>query len=856
MAKSSAQPAVASDLRKIANRLLNFIWPGESSRVPFREGAVRGLLGAVAILTLLVVPIAIALSVTNVIMSIDDAFHIALVLGIGATGAFANVTSSMVGFNSLTSTVATVGLHPTLLTVVLIVGGAVVGRRFARTSGDSNHRRFHAFGVGVGFAAPLTLIYAASYGLNSPSLTATASIVGPSILDAVIMFAIVAIPAWLGSSFGGRDARVTVWTWISATASRFVVVYSALAALAFLGWLVISWIEPDFAHSTPSMNVDVGLDGGQIALAIVAIVLFIPTILGSALFLSMGASVGAVMAPSTGGVTFEQIMQLINPELTSIPEISALGFLGWWSYPAIGVFVVLVAGIAGVSAARKLGFAPRKLQDILAVTTVFGALAFAVHHFLTVRISWWGSELNAITGESTDAAGGAEFGVTLVSALLLASVVATSVYFITGYASSFVSGAFPRITAFLSSGKESGTRGKWAVVFGRAFSAVFVALFVIPLAIGTTERVWGSVDSPSLIGENLATLVEQGDIETLKASYSSDVVGADEWIDDSIMADALPGGDTAPVIRLFNESGEAWTVGNTDSVVHIKWPIGEDSQLDWGVPTTSNVERVWDIVDHANYEPALVPARVDFVISEYLLNVEETTFKVNGKAVEAGQYALLPGVYDVSAPKYKLLAATDLSLIVTDENNRVVVGDTIELPAGGEEKLAKGIDVAAAKCVKLTDAGASRCFTAAKVKELAEAVSGTAPAKYFSVKDVKFSLGKTTCDGEPVDKLKTASSMTRTVECEQVVNFARQYHKAKNVRVAVQTCDWVWDDYVDYDPYWDIWWGDFVYDCWTSGYRNKQVEGAVNATVNYSATIPITVTVSGDLDAKENFTVK
>jgi hypothetical protein len=448
--------------------------------------------------------------------------------------------------------------------------------------------------------------------------------------------------------------------------------------------------------------------------------------------------------------------------------------------------------------------------------------------------------------------GQGSFGVTLITILLLAAVVASSVYFTTGYAKNFVRGAFPRSIDFLSGAKDKAARGSLATIFGRAFSLIVVLMVVIPLGIGTTERVWGSIDSPLLIGEDLAVMIAAGDVTSLKAYYDKGVVGADEWIADAIMADALPKADNKPQIQLFNESGEGWNVGNTDSVIHLKWSMGDAGELDWAVPATSEVERVWNLIDHADYKSALTPARVNFELSEYLLGADESSLKINGASVEAGTYALLPGVYRLVAPAFKLLAATDVAIIVNSGNRRVLVGDEIAIPAGGDEKIKTGLQAATKRCAKINAKGASKCFSAAEVVEKAEVVSGIPPTKFFSKNNVRFAAGSSSCSEDSEDKLKTASSMTRTVQCEQVVTYVQEYHKVRKVRIPIQSCD------IDWDAWWEDPYSDDPYDyeyCWTSGYRTNEVEGAVIASVKYSATIQFSVTVTGTLDAKENFTV-
>ncbi|PTW90532.1 hypothetical protein C8A06_0221 [Microbacteriaceae bacterium MWH-Ta3] len=854
MSTSPIATQIVDQLKSFSNRILEFVWPVGSAKPFFIQGAVRGATVAVALIALLVAPLALAFSSSGVADSLSSALLIAIVLSVGATGASVNFAPASFGLES--NTVVEWGIHPTFLTLGLVLIAYFIGRKFGRENAGTAAARFHAFGLGAGFAIPIAFVYASAYGLVDVADIAQVALAGPSFANVAIIFAVVAVPSWVAAFRAQPEQTISAWQWAFAALGRFFALYAVLASAAIVAFLVVNLIEPDFAHSAPQAELDLGLGARETTMLIVGFVLFVPTLLVSALFLSMGAESKLLLSPSADFSVISEWVQSVNPAFATAPSVSVAGTFGWWIYPVIFVFVGLLASIAGISAALKLGYQPRKLRDLLLVIGSVVVSIYVIHSFTTMSLKWTPA-VSEVLSESSPAvtlpSSFVEFGVTLGSLFALSILVSVAIYFGTQYATHGLRSAFPRTTNVATGATLLVSRNQFAAWSGRAFIGALILCLAVPLSVATAERIWGATDSPSLIGAELSELVNAGDVESLVSRYDTAVVGADEWIDAEVMAVALSALKESPSISVVNESGDQWEVGNTDAIVNIEWPLAGGNSLEWSVSTSSSMTRLWDVIDHAVFNAEMAPARVNFQLSEFLIGAEQTTVEINGVAIESGEYALLPGVYTLVSPAYKLLAASNQELVVTSTDAEIVIGNQISLPEGGEAKLEAGVLAAAKRCAAIDTKGASKCFTSADVVKNADVVSGTAPKNYYSQRDVAFRLGATDCGTEAADKLTTASSMTRTVECTQVVTYSKQFTKAQNVRIPIQSCDIDWDawyqDYDSWDPY------DYEY-CWTSGYRYEQVEGPVVATVKYSATIPFTVTVTGTLDAANRFGVK
>jgi hypothetical protein len=851
---SEIQSAIARGFEILAER----IWPGSQFSKLMSSAFVRGGVWAVVLTAAFAIPAFLASPGYSQFVSAEYGTKLAVLLALMSAGASTNLAD--VPDMTLGMMLDAQGsMRPTLVTLLLILIAFRFGRKTVPTpaSKGANVGRFAAWGLGAGFSLALFLV---SLAVSGTFVFGFAVNVAPmDIVDIVSVFCVVAIPAWLGQ-IRSRNAldrgRASYWAWGRSVLGYTVVLFVVASLAIAIVLSAIALIEPDFAVPAPEIVISdpfAAIGSREFWMGLAVVLAYLPTLAIWALTAGLGGSIGLDL----GGAT-QSIIDLLSP-LVSLSPITSFSLAGdpnlMGAFFGVLALVAIISAIAGVAATRRWAQTGATNADLLRAIASISLLIFGVQAITQWSIAWKYTLPEGITEPAMSvfplaiSSGTISIGSSLVSVLLLGWIISLVGYVAARWLSSWLPQAFPRIFSLLGqTARNKETRSLGAVIFGRVITAALIVTAVIPLSIATVERTWASTDAPTSHLGDYAQLIQGDDLAAAKNLLGGETP-PNPWFSDPVLKAAQIPTDNTPSFSASTKYSDNWQVGNTEANANITWETG-DSEIVASYPATAKMELIWNSIDHAKWTVNLKPAAVSISLGKYLTGVDGITVKTNNVETVPGTYSAIPGTYLFTSNGYKLIAPSKISVAIGSANENVSMGETVSLPDGADADLNAALDVELEKCNAVSAAGVSPCFTASDVEKNSEVSSGTVPKKFFSKSTTNFSAKAAKCDRDnTIDRLLTAESLERSMNCEIEVNYDVTYYDSKTVQVPRY-------EFQRYDacPY------NLYNYCWRTrrvqvGTTSQNVQGAMIARVTFMSAVGFELKVNGSLDSQNVFIV-
>jgi hypothetical protein len=764
------------------------------------------------------------------------------------------------------------GVHSLTIAIIAMAVAYRTARRYSMAEAGDAFRPFHySLGVTTFFAALGFLVQ----GNVTTNFAGSIVLSQPSIFALGLTFAFF----WAVASLGSRRANFGVAAapalWAVKSLKNFALIYGALILVAGFALWISALINPTFALSTEELPAAPELVAEQFMWAFLAILLYSGNLLAQVFFGASGVPIGI----ESYGFVSSDLLRMLEP--ANAASFWALPAFGPWAFAGIVALVCVVALVSGALAARRLNI---KISGVVAfwqalVTSL--AVTFAVAYFAGAQIS----TTTKTEGEQIDAS--IFWGVSFVGLLISSLVVVFVAMGGSGRLNHFTGSAFSLVFKFFRLANV-GTRSLFGRTFGIAVSLLVLAAFLTPLTAASTNRIWGFLDGPGVLGQTAKEMLTKGDIVELKAYLQPKPGSKDVWFSDDILKAAQPSDEYDFSVSVMNKSDEAWAVGNLDAVVNVT--LSKDGKsLVWPIETSSEMTYPSWLIAHPKFSLKLAPTKVDVTVSKLLPKATSASIKINGKKLSSGSYLAIPGVYKVEAPGYKLIAPTKKTVFTNMPNQKILIGGGIALPAGADVILDKGIVGKAKKCFAVSTGGSSDCVSAAKLEKAGAIVSGKEPENYFDSSLSNFKVTGIVCDaGARTEKLTSAIALLSASKCSAEVTYTKNFFKTAQKKVPryidSTTCKPAWLAYgfIPVSEGWgEDWLGDmefgwvsengFLYDeadveydsCYSvtpskvqSGFETKNVRGALLTKVSMKAKVSSKVLVAGGLDAKGKFVLK
>lgn len=803
----------------------------------------------------------------------------ALALALSGFGASVSGTGGQLLSSSALDTVVTLGAHSGLIFVIAFLALRRVSKVRESDKDTAEVSPIHvaigfaAFSWLTGFFAQGSLIYSSgAISLQALSLTST-----------VALFTFAWVASYRGKISSNQEnssAFGKATQWVSKALSNFMASYAVVTVLALVVAGISFAIQPVFAYATePSTASGAGLPAGQTLLVVTGVLLFLINSIFQGLLGAMGLNVGLQI--DGGGSNVYSMLDSLNL-ISAKTSLWLFTEAGVWAFIGVLLLVLVLALISGAAATSKTGVALKNTVNYWHALGYGTLVAFGVTYLMNVQFSTESSAQSLLEGESATSVS-LTFGSTFVSVLVFSTIVLSLAFMASHKIYSFVTSAFPYLTARRASGEGLEDRKVSGRIFGLAVKLTLLAVALTPITAATTNRVWANIDGPTQVGQKFADNLQHMEIKDLKKYLNPKGSAASKWLSDKILKAAQPKEGFSSEINVQNWLKKDWTAGNLDA--NVKVTLSKDGKsFSYKFETESTVNEPSWLITHVDYAPILAPGLLKVVANSFLPKDKLKTLTVNGEKVQVGSYFSIPGTYTVKADGYKLLAPTDKTFY-SSKFDALKIGYQIALPDGADVRLDKAILEKAQDCFKTSSTGSSKCI---KVGDLNSSVeSGNEPDSYFDFSDSKYSNKDTKCSAKRTDKLKSAVTEASSATCSTIVNFSRTYFAPKPKQipkyiyesrcVSAMVSDY-WMSYGEVLDYRDGWYGWAYYDsndyfisssdrhtedCFSSyevkvqdGYETIQVRGAKISATPMTAKFQKTMSVDGTLRNDGKFDIK
>ena len=874
----SLRPASTNYYVVKAKQALAAVFPDQTRISGAFKSSAQGAAIALSAIVLTSAFIAFALLLSQKSADLVSILQTGSAVAIGSFGAILLVGDSVTSLPGLGSEV-NLGIHS--LTIALITLAVVyrVSRKNAKAENLSQEQSFSPIHLAIGFTLMTLGVSYVSQGLATYSI-GQIDLQGMSLLSGLFIFAI----TWATSYTGQVKARTNnsafsyIWSWITKAIRNFVLIYTALVIFAFIVVSVRNFIEPTYALAQEPLSLGLDLTPDQSLWIFVAAVLYGANLLVQFFFLAMGINVGLDLQGTQG---LSELLSTIDPAVLSGASQWTYTLLGPWAYLAVIVVVVIVAFIAGASAADQIG---EKFNGVLSYFKALLVGLFISLSVLFISSAQLGAEYSPAEGETVSA--GMVWGASVLGVIAFATVLIFLAHNSAGKSFDFFASAYPKIVLAKRNSGLNGHKVRGARAFGLVSLAALLLVAATPITASSINRVSALVDGPIQVGDSVSQTLKTASIKELKTFLNPKNLRKHPWLQSKVLEAAQPSEGYNSKVIVLNNLDKFWEPGNLDATIVIE--LEKDGKtISKTFETTSTVETN-GLLTHVKYEPVIAPTTVKVNLSKFLKNQKGLEITLNGVKVKPGTYFAIPGVYNAKAAGYKLVAATESTIYVENESQLVKIGYEIELPKGGSAKLNSGIQSKASKCLKVSSSGSGDCVSKKDIVGKSVVASSEAePKEYFDYRDYNFSSGKVSCDVEKrKDALVTAKVAEATNTCATEVTFSRDYYKtAKQLVPKYTTKEVCKAGYVSYDgdlivgqeyDYWDdqyyyvdiygSYWSDYEIDydsCATTQYESvrdgnttKLIRGSKISTLKMSSSVSKKITVKGTLLDNGEFQVK
>lgn len=791
------------------------------------------------------------------------------------SGAFSVSRTDPIELFSIETTVGLVAF-PSLFTIAIMVISVLSTRRLLRSL--TAHRLVAALVLPLGFAlTSIGLVWAlvfvtnryAVFPLDSELFGIGSELFGLTISsltlgDVLAVVAVTSVPAFLAGFFllfpeSGFDK---VLGWFLRTLRTFFLAFFAVGAITGFVYFLYSLIGVDFGAS-PSTAAVAEADWAAITIALVLILVFLPTILLNTLWIFSGAQVGVQADPAT---------RLSLADVTPGGWFDDFFFLGgsyslWDSNPLLAgaaLFVVLgIAVFSGAVSAKYSKFHPQTFWPLAVQAGLALLFALAIKWFTSAHYFF----RTVISGNIPEDFDSSEFvsdsdllgfsfswGISELAAIALALGIVVSAFFGARYFATWLPGVFPRIATAISlrrsdSGEEEGPSTAQRLT-ARGLISVGALLALGALSLATAERVFAIVDSPERYVTKIAQGLASDSIAERKSVFKKD--SALTWLpEDALPAIGHPFEDGFEV-QILDLRGREWQPGGLTAVATIK-SVG-DPRVAVSFDVTAEVDEYPLGFHRAVFGGQPSAPTIGLNLPDVLLEAGVGEFQVAGVSVAPGKYFALPGAYELDTEGRGIVSATEQTISLGGTPVDVQVEPVVDLPPAVDGELTSRLDQILEACSDFNVQGVSDCLSVAGEKERAESLEGPPPVDYFDfVSSGEFEIAFLGCD-EPTDNLDSAFALTRLQKCRWNVDTERTYFDTRIVRTPVYgTQDsWRWNRECtrEYNSYFDdyYWLG-----CWENnpvqvqtGTSSSEVRGAevFRAIFRSEVTIEMEVTAT------------
>lgn len=850
MSELNEKQSTRTTERRITTAFKNWLLPNSLPSVLLGVQIALGLL----VLSLVIAAISFSLAPAGAI-----AFsYLAAALFIFNSASGSTVDLSITG-NSLNlesgPLFGVVGLHPTLLTLGLIISTYFLAKKQSKklTVLSTSTRLISAASVGLGFTAFAWLV--SLFAASSTFVVGGAVTLQPSsLLSLLPLFVVVSVVALAGVTAATTSTfKSGLFAWAVRSTFAFFVSFTALIFTVLLIVSIILWIQPDFANSLPEVKADNSFTN-YIGLGALGVAIFLPTILLYVFVIGVGGSLGLTykLDNATSGVwdAVAGVLPAFN-----FSNVDVLSILGFPYEAALLAVVAVVAMTSAVIGHHQTGYVPRKLSHFLAFFAVALGLLVAATFLSDASVTWSNRGQTASTfsqGAVQLDEGSARAGITLGLLVLVFMLMTAAGFGATKHFRNFLSESYPRLFAY-TSGKpvlSDDKRRFSARLFGLETVVVLVLAIAVPTTFVTVERVWASVDTPVALASSFGSQIQNGDVATVKSMLQGDENYP--WVSDKVLKIAKPKTGWSQNSSAKNLNDRNWEVGNLDAVAALTWE-SKNGKVTYELPTTSKLKTYMGFIKHPTFKLQPEPVYVTFANDIFYPGDLMAKALLNGEKVQSGTYRAFPGQYHVVAEGYKLIAPTDKWISSTGPELLISVGSDMALPANADEAFTKAADARAASCNSVDASGNGTCFGVDAVDAHATVTQGTEPTEYFNATNTEYTATGTKCSAGGKSWLLSAESVARKVTCVTTVEFLTSYTKSNYAYVQQPIFKSIEISPCDSDEVCDSTYVDKIV-----GYQSvlQATQGDVFAQTRAKSKINYSFTLIGNLTSENTLTVQ
>jgi len=681
-------------------------------------------------------------------------------------------------------------LRPTLLSLVFLLAAAWVFRATMKRAADDESSlgwSGTAFGVGVALTGALGVFLGrGAIDWNDASVL---RVLPPRILDVLVVAVVVIVPTlWLAARKKVRvsDSESNGWRWSRVTLATFVKIYFAAVALAILVYLLVEIIRPQFITSSETPQPLLDFSWNEVVAPIAAVVLFLPTIVIFVLFYFAGVSVGQSGIGSLG-----------SDEASSVSDVVGLfpgsGFISLFggSLPVVLLVIATLCSLgAGGWAAIRTSYVPTWLNDSRRILVSSLLAGFALLLFTESRIGWTNNGVpatQATNGQVPLESGFIRLGlgggaIALMCFVLMVLSLVSSTRLI-----EFLLDGMPRLSRRMTGKMRSQEfRPKARFVWlGRLVVLALTLAVVLPLAGAVFERAWAIVDGPGKVIKSGMVALETGNVKTIQDSFGFET-DKGKWLNESTMRRAMsdwaPGKDDNSLVTLpsktsiNNSHDRQWKLSELDAVGIPQWTLGDKtSRTELSLQGT--VSDRYTLFRHADYAWTTPPLSVSLSAGQFYPQKAAQKVTVNGNPLKPGTYYGVPGFYQVSAPAYGVIAATNATFYFDGTELAILVGSEGNVPKSTEGQVKATLDKSQKACESVNTQLKSACVKNDSLLANKEYVSGERDVPdYDSYKISNVDNKSLSCSSDS-SRVNSSVSVLYSRPCNQQIAFVITYVK-------------------------------------------------------------------------------
>ena len=681
-------------------------------------------------------------------------------------------------------------LRPTLLSLVFLLVAAWVFRATMKRAADDESSlgwSGTAFGVGVALTGALGVFLGrGSIDWNGESVL---RVLPPRIVDVLVVAVVVIVPTlWLASrkKVPVSDSESNGWLWSRVTLATFVKIYTVAVALAIFVYLLVEIIRPQFITSSETPQPLLDFSWNDVAAPIAAVVLFLPTIVIFVLSYLAGVSIGQ---SGIGSLSSEQASS-VSDVVGLFPGSGFISLFGG-SLPVVLLVIATLCSLgAGGWAAIRTSYVPTWLNDSRRILVSSLLAGFALLLFTESRIGWTNNGVPAIqatNGQVPLESGFIRLGlgggaIALMCFVLMVLSLISSTRLI-----EFLLDGMPRLTRRMAGKVRSQEfRPKARFVWlGRLVVLAVTLAVVLPVSGAVFERAWAIFDGPGKVIKSGMVALETGNVKTIQDSFGFET-DENKWLSEATMRRAMsdwaPGKDDNSLVTLSskksinNSHDRRWKLSELDAVGIPQWTLGDKtSRTELSLQGTVSDRYRW--FRHADYAWTTSPLSVSLSAGQFYPQKAVQRVTVNGNPLKPGTFYGVPGFYQVSAPAYGVIAATNQTFYFDGTELTILVGSEGNVPKATEDQVKATLDRSQKACESVNAQLKSACVKNDSLLANKQYVSGTRDVPdYDSYKISNVDNNSLTC-GADSSRVNSTVSVLYSRQCNQDVTFTITYVK-------------------------------------------------------------------------------